>query len=122
MNDDADAGEDDDDNGNDNDDSLVQLSSYYVVKLMTYSATFAFRSRTPSALQDPMWPRRKKSDLMIYQVIIVIIIVVIVTVIIPIFIIIIIIIIITITIIIIRITLVLFQETRIPKKSDADLF
>merc|ERR1711994_915069 len=38
------------------------------------------RSRTPSAPQDPMWPRRKKSDLMIYQ------------------------------------------ETRIPKKSDADLF
>merc|ERR1712179_563420 len=26
------------------------------------------RSRTPSAPQDPMWPRRKKSDLMIYQV------------------------------------------------------
>merc|ERR1719295_1908511 len=25
------------------------------------------RSRTPSAPQDPMWPRRKKSDLMIYQ-------------------------------------------------------
>merc|ERR1711936_943123 len=38
------------------------------------------RSRIPSAPQDPMWPRRKKSDLMIYQ------------------------------------------ETRIPKKSDADLF
>merc|ERR1711874_438707 len=38
------------------------------------------RSRTPSTPQDPMWPRRKKSDLMIYQ------------------------------------------ETRIPKKSDADLF
>jgi len=33
------------------------------------------RSRTPSAPQDPMWPRRKKSDLMIYQVLIVIIII-----------------------------------------------
>merc|ERR1711971_1421338 len=25
------------------------------------------RSRTPRAPQDPMWPRRKKSDLLIYQ-------------------------------------------------------
>merc|ERR1719180_478850 len=36
------------------------------------------RSRTPSAPQDPMWPRRKKSDLLIYQVFIIITIIIIV--------------------------------------------